>query len=101
MGECSIELTFMKVIGKRKKYFKCTYWEKAFSIEYDFEGQGRIKRSYKRHKGRLKKSYSFRKVKPIKWLTPLSAEAKSFNCEPYLNYRQSPHFLIFCSMGES
>ena len=82
MGECSIDLTFMKAIGKRKKFFKCT-----FSIEYDFEGQGRIKRSYKRHKGRLKKSYSFRKVKPIKWLTPLSAEAKRFNCEPYLNYR--------------
>ena len=81
MGECSVELTFMKVIGKRKKYFTCT-----FSIEYDFEGQGRIKRSYKRHKGRLKKSYSFRKVKPIKWLTPLSSEAKRFTCEPHLNY---------------
>ena len=66
------------------------YWEIAFSIEYDFEGQGRIKRSSKRHKGRLKKSYSFKKVKPIKWLTPLSAEANKFNCEPYLNYTLSP-----------
>ena len=49
---CCIELTFIKVIGKRKKYLSVL--GKAFSIEYDFDGQGRIKRSYKRHKGRLK-----------------------------------------------
>jgi hypothetical protein len=75
------------------------YWEIAFSIEYDFDGQGRIKKSSKRHKGCLKKSYSFRKVRLIKWLTPLSAEAKRFDCESYLNYRQYLHLMIFDSMG--
>ena len=56
------------------------YWENAFSIEYDFEGQGRIKRSLKRHKGRLKKSYSFKKVKPtFKSPSPFSWEKFKFD----------------------